>query len=543
MRSFRRFLGWVALLGLLAVVGMITFVEVRSRPKCVIAGKYEFVHFSSDGATLLTVSWDPQNAPHTGRIQVWDMTTGRTRFTFLDEADSLEWALARDKRLLAAYGGDGIIRIIDWRHGAEKFVRIGGPQSVRGLMFSSKGTWLYGRLPIERSLDFFVHVPTERVEFRKQAHFIDFNTDDRTVFLRDERDKEITVWDLEAGKKLGALAMTEGAWPGPSPDGRYYRIMKIINEEEERRLSQKEGGIADRECAIWDLATFSKRHSQLYRDEYYLPCEFSADSRHAWFMKPPRQDGSYDVEVIETGAGRRVLTFTTKSFYHDFSPDGTLFCVSDAPRHTAMIELASGRTLWKKPTSGAVRFVGATGVLLYQDDDRAAKPGELLDVHTGERRAVVPIHSRSPDPRADGIDHSLPKSTPNCLHLLAVGVQKRGRPPYFWEPWLERWWPAWFGDNVPAAVVMHTTTGRVLFRILQGVGRQHSLSDDGSTLATVEHETDSAIVIRVWDVHAQRAWIWAVVAMLGTWGGLWASRRGVGWLRSRSNKYQNRGVT
>ncbi|GEM_PF-2684231 len=542
MRLFWRFLGWTTFLGFLAGVGAVVFLEIRYRPRCVIAGSYHVKQLSADGADLLTVGFvvNPRPPPRVcGPVQVWDTHTGQARFTFPDSIGLRGWVLSPNQRVLAITLPDnGTLRLLDWRQGTEQSVQLGRPQHANAMLFSPKGAWLWVRMPNERPADFFIHVPTQRVVLQRDAGFIEFNTDDRTMFVRGAAEHEITVWDLEAGKKIGALATKEGPWHGPSPDGRYYSISKFVNAQEQRILEDHPVGLADREfadreLAIWDLSTFTERYRYAYRHESFLSASFSASSRHAWIMKSPTKNGQHVIAVIDMASGRAVLTEVMDSVYHDFSADGKFLCVSVQKQRTAMIELSSGRTIWEKPMWGAVRFAGSTGILLFQDHRIEFRPAELIDVRTGEQTAVVPIHSKDPNPTGKGLDEVLPRLTQDCRHLLAAGIQKRSGPPNFLERWLVRWWPEQFDDNVPAVAVMETTTGRVLFRVLKGAGRTQFLSDDGSTLATVDEPNIQETVIRVWDVQSHRAWTWALTVSALCGLGLWSLRRGVRWLRGR----------
>jgi hypothetical protein len=102
---------------------------------------------------------------------------------------------------------------------------------------------------------------------------------------------------------------------------------------------------------------------------------------------------------------------------------------------------------------------------------------------------------------------------------LLHGYQSRRRESYFWEAWLEKRWPDIFGDHIPAVSVLETATGRELFRVLRHGWQARLLSDDGSTLVTVDALSDEArdgFATRIWDVSPTRAYLWAVGAAAGT---------------------------
>jgi WD40 repeat protein len=527
MRLFRRLFRWATFFGFLVAVGAVVFLEVRYRPRCTIAGDYRFLQSSPDGATVVTATIpDDEQGTTSGSVQVWDTHTGLVRFTFLDVIDAPDLALSPDMRLMATVAGDGTIRVLDCHNGAEKSLPLAVPRVGLPVGFSSKGHWLFAHSAKEKPADFFIQVSSGRCV--RRPGLVDFSTNDNTILIREELEKAITVWDLEVGKELGALATTEGPWRQFSRDGRYFLNSKFVRDEGNAAASKDPTRRLDRAVEIWDLTTFTKHYSHVYRDQYFLSASLSASGRHAMIRKSTGKDENR-VDVVDTDTGHTVLTIAMESYYHDFSTDGKLLCVSDRNKRTAMIDLTSGQTLWEKPSHGAVQFAGATGVLLYLDEKIAVKPAELLNVRTGEGLAVVPLLSRDPNPYGKGLDTRLPRLTADCRHLLAVGMQPRPHPPYFWERWLARWWPARFGSDDSGMAVMETSSGKVLFQVRKGAGDQQFLSNDGATLTTVE----GFAVIRVWDVHPGRAWLWAFAFAVGTGVGLWCLRIVVGWLHGR----------
>lgn len=549
MRIFRRVLGWATFLGFLVAVGAMVFLEVRSRPRCTIAGDYRFLQTSPDGATVVTCTILRNEIPGNeavrigGPVQVWDTQTGQVRVTLLANAgyvDLSDAALSPDQRHITVTSANGAMHVLDCANGTEHSLDL-GDHAYGG--FSRDGAWLFARTTKETPTDFVIEVATRRVVLRPPRGSLewgDFKANNSIVLLR-EAAQEITVWDLAAGKKVGVLPTAKGAWMDLSRDGRYFVNARFAGEApadpgplfpgpETDGMPVRD---ADRMVEIWDLTTLSRRYSHEYRHRYFRRAWLTANGRYAMICKPVTKDLDC-IDVVETDKGHTVFTMPRESSHHDFSADGKLLCISTSKQRTAMIDLASGQTLWEKPGYGAVRFVGATGVVMYLDEKIAVKPSELLDVRTGERRAVVPLLSKDPSASGQGLDTGLPRLTPDCQHLLAIGMQQRPRQSYFWQRWLERCWPARFGGNVSGAAVMETSTGRVLFHVLRGVGDQQFLSNDVATLTTVENSSDMrSTVIRIWDIHPGRAWMWAFAAAMGIGVGLWSVRRGVGWLRGR----------
>jgi hypothetical protein len=94
--------------------------------------------------------------------------------------------------------------------------------------------------------------------------------------------------------------------------------------------------------------------------------------------------------------------------------------------------------------------------------------------------------------------------------FMVAGSPTRSREPYFWERWLERLWPNLFGADLPGALVMESSTGRELFRVVHrsqlGWGQ---LSEDGSTLMTQEwlDQGRDVCAFHFWDISPRRAYV------------------------------------
>src|SRR5262249_12455129 len=128
-----------------------------------------------------------------------------------------------------------------------------------------------------------------------------------------------------------------------------------------------------------------------------------------------------------------------------------------------------------------------------------------------------------------------PLLTPDGRHCLFLGVLQRKRE-YFWEAWLDKLWPDLFGDNLHCALVMESATGRELFRLFKQGRANYILSEDASTLVSVEpvEIPDYGCVMRVCDVSPARAWRWAVGVAAATGLALLALRWA--WRRRKARK-------
>src|SRR5207245_2009897 len=104
----------------------------------------------------------------------------------------------------------------------------------------------------------------------------------------------------------------------------------------------------------------------------------------------------------------------------------------------------------------------------------------------------------------------------DARHLLVCGMQHRNRAPYLWESWLEYFSPELLGEGVTALLVMEPATGRELLRIAIRASDSYFLSDDASTLVTVDPpDGEGRFTVRIWDVSPTKAYLWAAGAALG----------------------------
>ena len=67
--------------------------------------------------------------------------------------------------------------------------------------------------------------------------------------------------------------------------------------------------------------------------------------------------------------------------------------------------------------------------------------------------------------------------------------------------------------------MLETATGRELFRLLRHGWQARLLSDDASTLLTVDAadgDAENRFIVRIWEVRPTRAYLWAMGAALAT---------------------------
>jgi hypothetical protein len=168
-----------------------------------------------------------------------------------------------------------------------------------------------------------------------------------------------------------------------------------------------------------------------------------------------------------------------------------------------MFDASTGKVLWNRPGSGYTRFLGDTGNLLHRSG--GPEPVEILDARSGKpKNAVAPRDFRPGD------FSGLPA---HGRHFAATGVRERAE--YFWDKWLEPLCPELFGAKVHCAIALKSSTGRELLHVVNRGKDFACLSEDGSTLMTMDplDRADRTVAIRFWDIDPQRAYAWAFASV------------------------------
>src|SRR5437870_7396651 len=145
-----RILGWIVFAGLCAGIATAVFHFFRSQPRVLIQGSFDIVRLSDDGRRLLT------RTRRGNELQVWDTESGAQLTCFLKGVAVTRRELSPDGNIVAALH-DGAVSLIDWQRGEERTVRYGDAPLVSRVQFSSKGRWLFLRLPTE-VVDVYVDV-------------------------------------------------------------------------------------------------------------------------------------------------------------------------------------------------------------------------------------------------------------------------------------------------------------------------------------------------------------------------------------------------
>ncbi len=525
MHFARRLLGWTVVLGCAMAVGGGVFFFVRHRPRCTIEGPLAQIHLSSDGSRLVTVrtttdnvKLGPQERGATvmyGPLQVWDMQSGHVVHEWFHDEKILRHVCPPDGRHVAIDLGNGAPRLVDTQTG-EEWCFDDVREVANQFVFSPKGGWLFVGTASGRP-NYLIDVAAHRVALPLNDYWPRFSSDDKLVYFRKHPARNLTVWDLQAGKALGALAITSSDYE-ISADGRLL-LERHVEEIPEplyvpipglrigggtKKIERK-----DYRVDVWDLATFKHLFHHEVKQAGNLQAGFSPDGRFLAMWLRGEKNAS-NLEMIDTAAGKRLWSYAMKAGYNcDFSPDEPLFAfVHGEPKETlTMFDAATGRVLWERRAEGTTYFARNTDIVLTQED--FTKPVLFLDARTGEQRATVPLNFTTAN--------YIPMLTPDGRHFAIGGWQTRGREPYYGEAWLEKHVPAIFGNELEGVMVMESATGRELLRVLKRDAHSHELSADASTLITIEplDNPGTVFAIRAWDVHPTKAWIWALGATLG----------------------------
>jgi WD40 repeat protein len=505
MARVRRFLGWSILLGFLGVVGFGVFHFVRYRPRCVIEGPASHLHLSADGSRLAVLEWTQPKGGR-GPLRVWDTHGGRVVHELFGDAAVRHFEVSPDRRHLAVMLSDDDLRLVDWLTGEEQQLPVG---RLRHFEFSPQGKWLFvggsqeadnvaapGQFPGLSDRQFVFHVADKQLALQLEETFF-HSGDERYFFGRNWGDRETAIWDLDSGKKIGCLPI---------------EATRIVVAADQRSVIASHAG--RRGIEIWDLASSKLRFAH-EGEVAGAAWECSPDGK---LLALTNDSTVGKVEMIEVASGRTLWSHATVAGIGcKFSRDGSLCShvrsIRPAERVPArnastsvftMFDASSGRVLWERPCVLVEPFAADAVTLLRKS---YAAYLEFLDARSGVCRITAPI------------DIASGQFTPDGRHVLLFGHQSRRREPYFWEAWLEERWPDIFGDRIPAMSVMETATGRELFRVLRHGWQWFALSDDGSTLVTVDAadgDAENRFIVRVWDVSPAKAYLWAIGAAAGT---------------------------
>jgi WD40 repeat protein len=250
---------------------------------------------------------------------------------------------------------------------------------------------------------------------------VTFSTDGKTMLLGTSGGL-IHRWDLAAGKELPALSKHHCAVAGMHtlPDGRTL-------------VSTGADGVIRR----WDLKTGREEaepesYEGCTRAAYSLDGRFAAlgdargridlwDGRSGKLVRTVQQEGTAVAHLAFAPDGKLLAAAErsgTVRFWQvpaglpgevwqrepsagewfcnglHFSPDGRLLCISDYPKQIRVVEVASGKLLWKGESSYGEAFSPDGATLLVA---RVGPNLAMLDATTGKKRSTVRLNSNIPD--------------------------------------------------------------------------------------------------------------------------------------------------
>jgi hypothetical protein len=510
MKRARCLLRWTFVCGFLCAVGFGVFHFVRYRPRCTIPEQLYVMHLSADGSRLVTIPWNLHGAP----LKVWDTQCGKMLHEFFGGEKEAWIDISPDGATISLGLNNGALWLVDWRSGQSwqvQDVDLGllPPSTCSpNFGFSSKGRWLFFD-PRNGKPAHFVDVASKKVIWRATAEVLQFDSNERRVFARNQ--ESIDVWDLEARKCVATLpARADGMVL--SPDGQTLLTHRVLPPPDPTKIYRPVCGVE-----LWDLATLKLRFQREQSPAGNLQTAFSPDGKTLalWLGQDPTET---DLAVVDFATGRLRWRYPLKNasahaHAGQFSADGSLLMVQhDIETKTwtgtlTVFDVASGRVLWEKFGRS---LIGRKGIL-HQEQDGVA----LFDLATGQRRGtkLLDLTWINDVAQQESISWTrLKDSSEGAYFTFCGGQRQRDRKLSLLESWLPEWWSSVFGGDRSATVVMETATGRELFR--HATAGNHAfyskLSDDASTLVTCDWIDEEHHMTRVWDVHATRAWRWAV---------------------------------
>jgi hypothetical protein len=193
-----------------------------------------------------------------------------------------------------------------------------------------------------------------------------------------------------------------------------------------------------------------------------------------------------------------------------FSPDGSLFMLCNNSEKLLMFDVRAGNLLWEQLNLSNAVFTRDSSSVLRHDTESGQL--ELLDARTGIRRRSC----------APGLKFEYFHSVDGQERFAAfAGTHIHRREPYRWEQWLQDRWPKVFTDKRVAVIDMDT--GAEHYRLCHDDAQVFVVSEQGDVLVTsYSRESPDRLlgtsVIQVWDMHAARAWFWAIAWMSITGG-------------------------
>jgi WD40 repeat protein len=356
------------------------------------SGEIQRVRFSPDGKLLGTAGakglgfWDP----HSGReVRRFDCPDGClcTALAFSPGGKTLAWNCSQAVRLMDVVTG-------------EELLPLGGHRRpATGVSFSPDGRWIASAGDRPRTWDAATGKERPLVGTASRVACVGYSADGKTL-VAGSHDQNITLWDLESGKKTGQFTGETGLVDCVA----FLQDGKGVISLSDRR-NDPDGNRMEREARIWDVA--ARKQVRGIGPACFMRAALSADSRLLV---------SYDeaVPIWEVASGKKLGTMPSLSYPTDLalSPDGRYLAAvwNNRPRRGTELtirETASGQEIyhWQdefSPRSSVVLAFSdrllAAGCLDGSIRLRVLETGMELGRLTGHRGAVLSL-AFSPDGR------------------------------------------------------------------------------------------------------------------------------------------------
>jgi WD40 repeat protein len=537
--------------GILVVAGMVAYRVAKIWPRCVIASDTQAIHFSADGATLITghelicIGNVTGGGSGAGKppLQVWDTRSGKLVRSLLNDVETFKRYAVCEKRTLIAVALDGTIRFADWQTGEEWNIEV-GPAEVPHLTFSPRGDLLAvraeGQLQPEAMIDLARRAIVHR--FEREARGSWFNADGSRWYynLRGRMHAwNTTTHEVEAEVAEGSLYAED----------RFY----VHRSAEDLDLVLRDGASLAEKVRLRlapppELRAVKSIDAELRgRIHDCRHIAFSPSGRRAATFAEPFDAFDGVLEIWDTGTGRQVAAFPElKRGWGGFHVDDDLFVFMDrshTPRDATtvanlgdrifdvvtMVDLASGMIRWRIPT----RQFAAIYVLRKDTAVHATREGtwEIFDAVTGESRCS------QPHPFAAGAFVAVDSKDQRLVY--AFGKRRAAPLPPFWDKWLGKW----LGAESGGVQVLDTVSDRLVLDLHTDAGVGAVLSEDSRTLLTQDlagigfgrGRGSGSPHFRFYDLDSKKPWFWAASVPAGLLGLAWLWRRWRNWRKRGTN--------
>jgi WD40 repeat protein len=288
---------------------------VNYSPKAVLAtrGPSVIAGFTPDGMTLATYVLYRPNFPtplyDTGPLQLWDVSSGKERISFMAERLSHVQFSPVDALLAAAVDRGGTIKLWDAVTGKEQATLSGHAGEIKCLTVTSDGKtlasagadykvklWKVAAGKLHRTLDAYEELVVS----------VGFFPDGRTVALGD-CSGAVRLWDAVTEKRLAVLEKHRG----------YVRFLALTPDGKTLVSGSWDG------VKLWDVET--KKERAFLRGHTDVNWHsLTADGKT---LATGNSDGTVKLWDVDTGQGHTILEHGGLVSYIEFAPGDQILAV------------------------------------------------------------------------------------------------------------------------------------------------------------------------------------------------------------------------